>query len=92
MKVLIVTGDGDFGALSFAAKYKGRKVADLLQELDFENGEDIDNEEVSYELKEFDIPLNAEIDTFIKFLKNKFCDYDHLKAQDFFLENETIQY
>ena len=92
MKILIVTGDGDYSLRDFCAKYNGRKVADLLQELDFENGEQIDYETMTYEVKEFDIPLNADFEAFVRFIKVEICNYDILSAQCFFLESETIVY
>lgn len=82
MKMIYVTGD-DYAAIEFEKKFKGRQVLDIIREFFIE-----DNEfegEFEMELYEF-----GEIDPkFIHFI-NDLLDYDQLKHENFYFENEIV--
>jgi hypothetical protein len=86
VRVLYVNGsasDNDFGAIDFRKKHNGVKVADIIDNIE----EYQDRDEYEITVLNFD-----SIDPrFVSFIKDHIQDYDQAKAQDFFLETETIK-
>lgn len=89
MKILIVSSD-EFGVIGFEAKYKGQLVADIIPQLDIEEGEIIDDDHIDYTVHEFDVPVTEAAKLMIKTIRRK-CDHDWLKSECFYAENEIIQ-
>ena len=84
MKLLYVSGDGDYDALEFEREFEGKLVSDIIT-LVFDDDVDYESD-FDFELFEFeDIDPN-----FIQFVRNYIQDYDHAKAANFYFENQTI--
>lgn len=82
-RVLFVSGDDDFSALSFEKAHGGTKVIDIMDNLDKYASAD---EEWNLEVFEFE-----SIDPkFAKFIKGSIQDYDDSKNKDFYLEGDCI--
>jgi hypothetical protein len=84
MKILHVFGN-DYASIEFEKKFKGKLVSDIIQEYfiddnDFEG----DFEMTLLEFSSIDLK-------FIEFLRNNFLDYDMLKHENFYLENQIVQ-
>jgi hypothetical protein len=85
MKLLYIHSGDDYAALTFEQQYGGRKVVDLLK--------DIDGVKRSVEYKEVEVDVIevGDVDErFVKFLRDHILDYDQSKHNTFYLETETI--
>ncbi len=84
MKILHVYGDDDYGALEFENYFKGQSIKSII-EMFIDNEEEHDGD-FYMDLFEF-----GEVDEkFVSWIKDEFCDYDHLKHSNFYLETQTV--
>lgn len=80
-KVLFVTVEDDYHALSFENKYGGTPVKDIIENLS------------NYESDEWDLKVYTfkSIDPkFVEFIKSNIQDYDDSKSTNFYLDTDTI--
>lgn len=83
IRMIYVTG-GDYAAIEFEKKFKGRKVADVINEYFHNDAEyDGDFEMECYTFNDID-------PRFIEFLLDEMLDYDQLKHSNFYFENEIV--
>ena len=81
-KVLLVTGDDDFHANSFAQEHCGTPVEDIIDALEV-----YESDEWELEVFTFDC-----IDPkFVEFIKEYIQDYDQSKTTNFYLDTDTIE-
>ena len=84
MRVLVVTSDGDYGALTFQQEFKGTTVIDIINNID--KIREKDEEGLLFSVREF-----GEVDpNFIEFVRRDVQDYDHSKHENFYLETEIV--
>lgn len=84
MKILHVYGDDDYGALEFENYFKGQTVKSIIER--FIYTEEEHDGDFYMDLLEF----NEVDEKFAQWIKNQICDYDQLKHENFYLENETV--
>jgi len=82
MKVLFVTGDDDFHALSFEEDHGGKNISDIIADPD-----SFQSDEYRLEVKEF-----GDVDpAFVAFIRKDIQDYDDSKTKTFYLETEVVR-
>lgn len=54
-QILFVTSHGDYAAAKFESCYKGKKVADIIPNLNLENGEEIEDSQIDYDVIEIEV-------------------------------------
>lgn len=84
MKVLYVSGDGDFNASEFEKEFKGKLVSDIIKSI-FDDDKDYDGE---FEMEVFE--FNDVDPHFVQFVRNYIQDYDYAKSSNFYFENQII--
>lgn len=83
-KVLLVTGDGDYGALQFSEEHSAKPVKDIIENLDNYSSAD---EEWNLEVLEFEGNIDPK---FVGFIRSRIQDYDDSKHTAFYLETEIL--
>lgn len=89
--VLLVYGDGDYGAMTFEQNYDSQVVYENMvaegvteKTINYED-DDYGDEDLHVSIYEF-----GEVDpSFIDFMCNEFLDYDAMKRQDFHIVEEV---
>ena len=92
MKVLYNIPDGDYEASIIQQKYSGKKVADVIANSVIDGMLDItndSNEEYRLEVRIVEVgdKPSAEL---LDLIRNEICDYDMLKHQNFWFEDEVF--
>lgn len=86
MKMIYVYGDDDYAALDFERYFNGKSVKEIIERF-FDNEEEYDGD---FEMKLYEF---GEIDPeFIKFVCSSIQDYDQSKHENFYFENQIINY
>jgi hypothetical protein len=83
---LYVHGE-DYSAMDFTRNYVAQEVyEDMMKCNEITRTIDTDETYMEIDILEFD-----EVDPkFVTFMKNRICDYDHLKAKDIYAVNEIL--
>lgn len=93
MKILLVSCDADYGAMTFEQKFAGQKVSDIIIDVEAGKTFEIYDEDPDYGPVELDMRVYSfgEVDRkFIEFIKDDVMDYDQSKHQNFYVEGDTI--
>lgn len=91
MRMIYVSGDGDFSAIHFEQKFSGQLVSNIIKEI-FNNSsiftfENEEGDKITCKLFNY-----TDIDSrFIEFIRNSMLDYDNSKHKNFYFEDETIK-
>lgn len=93
MKILFVSGEGDYDTMDFADSRSGKKASELIEYVEgggmiYVEQEDEDEDDVVLEAKV--IEVGAVDKRFIDFIRDSIQDYDDTKVRNFWFENETI--
>lgn len=86
MKLLLVRGEGDYGALDFERKFSGLDVTSAIASVEKGGTFVIPDEDLVVSVHEFkDVDIR-----FIDFIRREIQDYDQSKHMNFWIEGETI--
>lgn len=94
MKILYVSGGGDYTASAFEEEFNQVPVSKLLDEIDsgdlkLESEMVLDGELYDVWFKVIDLPQTPSKE-FLSFIRDEIQDYDQTKHSNFYLENEII--
>ena len=93
MKLIYVTSDGDYGAVSFTNDYRGKTVESIINRI--ESGENLDKNfdyEEDSEGYTVEVMNFSDVDPlFVNFIRDIIQDYDDSKHHNFWLENEIVK-
>lgn len=91
MKMIYVSGDGDYAAIAFENFFNRKSVKEIIDTEFTENTSSIsyetDDGDFEIELYDFDV-IDPE---FISFVRREVLDYDMAKHSNFYFENEIIR-
>lgn len=84
MKIIHVYGD-EYAAIEFEKYFKGKRCSDIIQEYF------VDEKEYDGDF-EMELMVFNDVDPeFIKFIKQEIMDYDMMKHENFYTEDQVIR-
>lgn len=86
MKILLVRGEGDYGALDFENVFSGQTVDSLIARV--EAGEMLEGEDGALDATVHEV---GGLDyRFVDFVRSEIQDYDQSKHANFYVEGDTV--
>lgn len=82
-RVLLVTGDDDYHAISFESKNSGKSVTDIMDNISEYENDDMYDISI-YEFESID-------PKFFEFVRRNIQDYDMSKTTNFYVEGEIVR-